>query len=222
MKRKQIKFLSYFLVIGLIASLAVGMASCGSNKTTTPTLSSIALTPNPSGNLTVSYSQTFQSTGTYSDGSTTDITTLVTWDSSDPAVATINSNGSATGVEVGTANITASLDGITSPAITLNVISLSSIVVTPNPPDDLAVGSTEQFTAVGYEWTGSKDDINSQVTWASDNTGVATISSTGLATGVSAGTANITASLEGVTNPAISLTVVVPTSTTSTTPTTTP
>jgi uncharacterized protein YjdB len=122
------------------------------------------------------------------------------WKSSEIDVATIDSGGSANGLAVGATNITATLDGITSPSVTLFVITLSSIMATPNPPDNLAVGSTEQFTANGYNWDGSKANITSQVTWASDNNGAATINSTGLATGVAAGTANITAALSGVTD----------------------
>jgi uncharacterized protein YjdB len=95
----------------------------------------------------------------------------------------------------------------------LSVITLSSIMVTPNPPNDLAVGATEQFTVIGYNWDGSTADITSQVTWASDSTTV-TIDSTGLATGVAVGTANITASCSGITSSPVSLTVVAAASTT--------
>jgi len=85
--------------------------------------------------------------------------------------------------------------------------TLSSITVTPNPPDNLAVGSTQQFTATGFYSDGSNADITSQVTWASSNTNIATISATGLATGIAAGDTSITAVLSGVTSPPVILTV---------------
>ena len=232
MKRKQVRFIDYCLIVGLVATLTLGMAGCSKKTTTTLTLSSIAITPNPPPTLTVTYSQNFTATATYPNGTTADISTQTVWRSSETSIATIDSYGSAKGLAIGTTNITATLDGITSPPVTLSVIALSSIFVTPNPPGKLAVGSTEQFTAVGYNWDGSSTNITSQVTWASDNTGTATIDSTGLATGVAAGTANITAALNGVTSSPLSLTVIAPTAsttgpttattTTSVTPTTTP
>jgi uncharacterized protein YjdB len=197
------------------------MAGC-SKKTTTLTLSSIAVTPNPAPVLTVSYSQNFSATATYSNGSTAAISTNIEWKSSEITVATIDSGGSANGLAVGTTNITATLDGITSPPVTLSVITLSSIIVTPNPPNNLAVGSTEQFTAVGYNWDGSKANITSQVTWSSDNTGTATINSIGLVTGVAAGTSNITATMAGITSSPLSLTVGTAAKNTSTTTTKVP
>jgi trimeric autotransporter adhesin len=217
MKTKQVRVIGYCLIVGLVATLTIGC----SKKTTTRTLSSIAVTPNPAPVLTVSYSQSFNATATYSNGSTTDISAQAVWKSSEINVATIDSSGSANGLAVGTTNITATLDGITSPSVTLFVITLSSIIVTPNPPNNLAVGSPEQFTAIGYNWDGSNANITSQVTWSSDNTGTATITSTGLATGVAAGTANITAALSGITSSPLSLTVGAAASNTST-PTTTP
>jgi len=221
MKRKQVRFIGYCLIVGLVATLALGMAGCSKKTTTTPTLSSIAITPNPPPTLTVTYSQNFTATATYTNGTTADISTNIEWKSSENRFATIDSGGSATGLAVGTTDITATLNGITSPPVTLSVITLSSIFVTPNPPDNLAVGSAEQFTAIGYNWDGSKAHITSQVTWASDNTGTATINSTGLATGVAAGTANITAAMSGVTSSPLSLTVGTTASTTAPTTTTT-
>jgi uncharacterized protein YjdB len=232
MKRKQLRFTGYFLVIGLIASLALGLAACGSKTitTTTTTLSSIAVTPASLTSLVVGSTQQFIATGTYSDGSTIDISSQVTWASDATGTATISSTGLATGVAAGTTNITAILDGITTPPISLAVVApastttttptttsaatLSSIAVAPASPASLAVGSTQAFTASGTYSDGSKADITSKVTWASDTTVTATISSTGLATGVAAGNANITAALSGVTSQPVSLTVMVPTSTT--------
>lgn len=178
------------------------------------------MTPATPANLAVGSTQQFTAMGTYSDGSTADVSSQVTWVSATPATATINSTGLATGVAVGTTNITATLDGVTSLNVALMVISLTSIAVTPNPSVNIAVGSSEQFMATGTYSDGSTADISSQVTWTSDAPSVATISSSGLAMGVAAGTANITATWNSMTSPSVSLTVTAATSTT-TTPTST-
>jgi len=81
------------------------------------TLSSIAVTPNTPGKLAVGATQQFKAMGAYSDKSTADITSKVKWNSSNKAVNTISSSGLATGVGIGTTNITASMSGISSPII---------------------------------------------------------------------------------------------------------
>ena len=148
-------------------------------------------------------------TGTYSDGTTPDVSSLVVWGSSNPTVASV-SNSTVTGLNAGTTNITANLDGVTSPPVAITVIALSSIVITPTVPVTIAVGATQQYTATGLNWDGSAADISSQVIWSSDTPATATISASGLATAVAAGTANITASASGLTSRAILLTVTAP------------
>ena len=65
-----------------------------------PTLTSIAVTPaNPT--IVTGATQQFTATGTYSDSSTQNITSQVSWNSSTPAVATINASGLASGVSAG-------------------------------------------------------------------------------------------------------------------------
>jgi hypothetical protein len=88
-----------------------------------PTLVSIAVTPASPDNLAVGNTQQFIATGTYSDASTSDITSQVTWASSEVGVATIDAAGLATGVAVGSTGITASLDAVTSPAVALTVVA---------------------------------------------------------------------------------------------------
>ena len=74
----------------------------------------------------------------------------------------------------------------------------------------VAKGLAQQFTATGTYTDGSTVNLTSQVTWASATPSVATISSTGLATGVAQGTSVITATLGTVTSPGDTLTVTVP------------
>ena len=171
------------------------------------TLNSIAVTPtNPT--IIAGGTQQFTATGTYSDGSTQNITSQATWTSSSTAVATINPSGLATGASAGSTTITAALSGVTGSA-SLTVQSpptLSSIAVTPTNPT-IIVGATQQFTATGTYSDGSTQNITSQVTWASSNTAVATVSAGGLAIGQSGGSSTVSAALSGLTG-STTLTVV--------------
>jgi len=83
---------------------------------------------------------------------------------------------------------------------------VASIAVTPASPT-IPANATQQFAATAKDSSGN---VISGVTftWASTATNYATINpSTGLATGVAAGTTNITASASGITSPPDTLTV---------------
>jgi len=178
------------------------------------TLSSIEITPASPANLTVGLTEQFTATAIYSDGTTADISTKVTWVSSAPNVATISSSGLATGIGEGSTDITAAMSGLTSPAAKLPVATLSSIAISPASPDNLTVGSIQRFVAVGTFSNGIVSLITSPVTWTSSNTSVATISSDGIATSKAEGTTNISVVLLGLNSAPITLTVVAPTTTT--------
>lgn len=85
------------------------------------TLTAITVTP-ASASVAIAGARQFTATGTYSDGSTADITSAVTWASGTPGVATINTTGLATGVAAGTTAITAASGTISgSAALTVTV-----------------------------------------------------------------------------------------------------
>jgi hypothetical protein len=75
--------------------------------------------------------------------------------------------------------------------------TLQSITVQPANPT-IAAGSNDGFTATGNFSDNSTQNLTSQVTWASSNAGVATITTSGMATGVGPGTSTITATLNGI------------------------
>ncbi len=197
-----------------------GVTSAPATLTVTAaTLVSIQLTPS-SAIIANGTNQAFTATGTYSDNSTQDLTAVVTWASSNTGVATISnvagSNGVASTAGVGSSGISASYGGVTSPAASLTVTAatLVSIAVSPLSPI-IANGTAQPFTATGAYSDNSTQDLTSVVTWASSNTGVASISnaagSNGLATAASIGSTNISATLNAITSPAVTLTVIAPT-----------
>ncbi|MSN27148.1 MAG: DUF4082 domain-containing protein [Geobacter sp.] len=77
-------------------------------------------------------------------------------------------------------------------------LTLSSITVTP-ANQTISTGSGRQFGATGIYSDGSTQDLTGQATWASSATGVATITSAGLATALSAGSTTISAKSGSVT-----------------------
>ncbi len=174
-----------------------GMTTLTVPMATQPTLTSIAVTPaNPS--FAAGSTQQFTATGTYSDSSTKNITASVTWTSSKTAAATINASGLATGVAAGTSTISAALSGVTgSTTATITAKTISSIAVTPASPS-FAAGSTQQFTATATYTDSSTGNVTTTATWTSSSTSVATINSSGLATGVGTGSTTITATLNSV------------------------
>jgi len=80
--------------------------------------------------------------------------------------------------------------------------NLTSVTVTPPTASVGPSGSTVQFLASGYYARSSHApnivDVTNQVTWTSSNENAVTIDSSGLATAVNAGSAMITASMNGI------------------------
>jgi uncharacterized protein YjdB len=116
----------------------------------------------------------------------------VTWSSNNTSVANVSSNGTITGVYAGTAVITArtSDGGYTDTCVVTvrsNVVSVTGINVSPDTMN-LKVGQSSGATANVYP----SNATNKNVTWSSNNTSIARVSSNGTITGVSEGTAVIT------------------------------
>jgi hypothetical protein len=69
--------------------------------------------------------------------------------------------------------------------------SASALSISGTAP---AVGATSQFKATATMADGSTQDVTSQASWSSSNATVATVSSTGLVTGVASGSVTVAAS----------------------------
>jgi uncharacterized protein YjdB len=172
-----------------------GVASASVNAAN---LASIAIAP---GNLTLAAttSQQMAAIGTFNDGSTRDLTSQVTWTTSNAPAAKISSNGLVRALSPGTASVGASLASV-SASMTVDVTNAQIVSISITPAGStIAAGTRLSLTATGSFSDSSTQVINRDVTWTSDNTGVATVGPTGLLTGIAAGTANIGTSLDGVT-----------------------
>ena len=107
------------------------------------TLQSIAVTPT-NNNLVAGNTVQLTATGSYSDSSTANITSSVTWSVSDPAIATVDNNGLVTSLSDGSVTVTATSGALIN-SVTVNVdpvpVTLQSIAVTPTN-NNLAAGNT--------------------------------------------------------------------------------
>jgi hypothetical protein len=83
---------------------------------------------------------------------------------------------------------------------------LTAITIAP-VFSSVSVGGTQQYTAIGTYASGPTQNITNSVAWNSSNPSVATINATGLATGVSAGSTVITATLASIISNSATLTV---------------
>ncbi len=87
----------------------------------------------------IGQTQQYTATASYADSTSGDITSLVTWVSSDTGVVTIDTSGLATGVAKGTAGISASYSGISSNSAGLDVHSWGKIYVANRADNTVSV-----------------------------------------------------------------------------------
>jgi trimeric autotransporter adhesin len=183
------------LTAGTTTISATLLSVSGSTTLTTvapPLLQSISVTPaNPS--VAIGQNQQFVATGLYADGSTQDLTSSVSWSSSQPAIAAITTAGLASGLGGGSSTITAALGTISATAtLSVNPLALVSIAVTPGNAS-IALGTNQQFAATGTYADGSTLDLTTSATWSSSAPSVAPVNASGLATSASNGQTMITA-----------------------------
>lgn len=175
-----------------------GISGSTTLTVTSAVLQSIAVTPATT-NLPLGLTQQFTATGIYSDGTLLDLTASVSWASSATTIATVSASGLATPVAAGTTTITAA-KGAISGGTTLTVTSavLQSISAYAPFNTSLPVGLSQQLMAYGRYSDGTMHNLAAFVTWTAGTPAIATVNSSGIATGVSPGSATFTATLSGI------------------------
>jgi uncharacterized protein YjdB len=170
-------------------------------------VTSIAIIPGSQSVSSPTQTSQFIAIGTTSTGATVNLTNLATWSSSSSQIATIGATtGLATAVGQGTAAITAlyntgsgTVVGTATFTVTGgNTEKYTAVAITPGSQSLSASGQTGQLIALGTSGTtGLETDVtnSTQIKWSSSAPSIATVSATGLVTGVSAGTTTITAEL---------------------------
>ena len=125
----------------------------------------------------------------------------VAWSSGTPSVAQVAATGVVTGMSSGTAVVFASIDGVLGWAnVTVVQVPVASVTITPATPT-VAVGQTTQLTAVTQDAAGTILQ-GRVVSWSTSAAAIADVNNAGIVTGVTTGTATITATSEGQTGTA--------------------
>jgi predicted secreted protein len=178
--------------------------------TTSSSVTSLSVIPGTQEVATPAQTTQFIAIGTTSSGTTLNLTNQVQWSSSSLQIATVGaSSGLATAVGQGTATITALYANASTGTVVPGTASFTvaggtpekytAVSITPNSQAVSASGQTGQFLALATSGTsGLQTDVtaSSQIKWSSSIPTVATVgASSGLVTGVSAGSSTITAEL---------------------------
>jgi hypothetical protein len=187
-----------------------GVTGSAALTVTAATVTMLQVTP-PNPTLPGGLTQPFQAVAVYSDNTSQNVTTLVTWSTSDEEVAAVSnaagSRGLVTTLLPGSALIAASFMGVTgSSVLTVTSATLTGIAVTPGSAT-IPRGATLPLVATGKLSDGSMVALTELCTWVSSaQTTVVAVSNVadarGLATAVGPGTASIEAHFQGQTGTA--------------------
>lgn len=149
-------------------------------------LISIEVIPDPN-SIPKGAEMPYTATGYYDDGSYQDITAIVTWSSNDEGIATVTPEGVVHGVDIGSTEITAIYDLITSNKAVIEVTAAVLLSWEINPDiSAFPIGNTEQIVVKKVYTDGTKVDATI-TSCTSDHEDVATATNTALVTAISSG-----------------------------------
>ena len=180
------------------SALVISLLSCGGgSEIAGPVRASVAqvlLTP-PSPTVVEGMSTSLTATVVDAQGNVL-ADRAVAWSTGTPAVASVTSSGVATGLVPGVATITATSEGHRGTStLTVTQRPVASVSITPSL-STVVEGETIILSAVLKDVQGAVLTGRS-VAWSTSSTSVATVSNTGVVTGIAAGTATISVTSEG-------------------------
>ena len=174
-------------------------AGCSQEQLTIPEAHLVSINVKPATpSIAPGTTTQLQATGIYTDNSQQNLTTFVSWNSVNSGVATVDAKGLVTAIGPGSTNILATFQNIIG---STELTSSTPLSITLSPADAfIASGTVVQYFALGSLQNGATQDLTSFASWGSSDTGIAAISSGGLATANTSTTGStvITASFGGV------------------------
>lgn len=160
------------MMVGLFA------AACGTDAIVAPTppgsaVSSVAVTRGAA----TGQSLQLAATARMADGTSRDVTTLATWESSDLALATVSQAGAVNMIGTGEVDVRATFENTTG-TLHLQVATLSVVAITVSGAP-ASTSSPFQLTAEARLSDGTTQDVTHTATWQSSNLQRATVTATG-------------------------------------------
>jgi hypothetical protein len=125
-----------------------------------------------------------------------------------PATGVITGSGVFDEQTAGTYDVSASISGVTSTAttVTVNPAAVDTVTISPSADQTVTAGTDVAFSAEAFDQFGNvNESTDGAFTWSSTNSG--SINATGYFEEPSTGTYDVTASLDGVTSTATTVTV---------------
>ncbi|HLV88393.1 MAG TPA: Ig-like domain-containing protein [Candidatus Sulfotelmatobacter sp.] len=187
---------------GLASSKAVGttvikgvyqaVSSSASLTINAAVLVSIAVAPQ-SPSLTPNHSVQLSATGTFTDGSTQDLSASVSWSTVPAGIISVSNTGIATAQSLGAATITATSNSVsTSDTITVVAPVLQTISLSPSAAT-IPLGEKQQLSAIGNYNDGSTRDLTNLAKWKSSDPSILGLNQSGMGTTCAQGSVTVTA-----------------------------
>jgi trimeric autotransporter adhesin len=147
-------------IVVLVASLLI-LGSCGGSTQEVPKLTSISVVPalTFSANVEVGEQTKMVAQGRYSDNTYVDVTEAAAWMSSDSAIASVDKN-TITGISAGTAQIRATLGGITAERSINIAPGVVSLEIQPGGPFSISATQQQQFHAIATYTDGTVAEVS--------------------------------------------------------------
>jgi hypothetical protein len=164
-----------------------------------PVLTGVSATP---GSMNFSAANAWQDisvTGNYDNGSNASLTNQATYSSSDSSVASVNTGGRVVALKSGSTVITVSYGGMTAQvAVTVDIVTLTSISVEPPSLDFTTIGQARQLVVTGHYSNNTTQTLANGISFVSGENAVATVSLGGLVAVSGNGLTQVTAYFPGV------------------------
>lgn len=170
----------------------------------------VSITVTGSSTLNAGSSSNYSASAIYSDGTSADVTSQVTWSVNNSSNASINdstgSKGILTTIAAGSVNVQATLGGVTgTKAVTISQATVTAVMISPSSVS-IPKGTSTQFTAIANYSDGTTRDVTNSAVWSSSNSSIAGVNTStttgGLSQGIAMGATTISATIGGITGSA--------------------
>ena len=189
---------------GTVRGVAAGRATITATSEGSSGTAEVAVTPRPVASVTLEpdsarlvRGESIQLEATLRDGRGTVLTgRRIAWSSADPAIASVDDDGTVSALAPGSTTIAATAEGIRAEArIIVDRVPVASVTVTPSTAS-VEVGQTIALAAVPRDAAGNALQ-GRPVSWTTSDGAIAVVDENGEVQGIALGEATITATSEG-------------------------